>query len=476
MSTRKWQVPTVLTAALLLATTAEFATAQSPPRVSFSPSSGTVNEGATADRDSEHPLLIVNVKAWNLPAGLAGEGDDGQPTARQRAIDRLGEITIETEGIGRRDAATISPVYDTPESFDEDAVFASSDSFQLTVTPVQDGDSLNDEFTLRLRSTESISTGRIYSGTVIDDDPLGTATFSHTDIRIFEGTTSELNVSLKAAPGRRLPTRAVTRGNTDVVLVVSPGGGVRIDPCPADGGASAAFRIWSETETLRRGPGYGEVTIDKDLADYANGPTELRLSACGDMTDFRDSQFAVAFKESSLHTSAGRIAAGPPAVVQVRNDDPLPTVSLAPAEIAVDEGMTQSFGIAAEGALASAVMRVGVRITGDALVSLLQDGRRLRANARGIHNVRLDANGFARLTVRADNDERLADNQTRTATVTIVDASGAEIGDPDTLTVTVRGSTAVPALPLVGQLLLAVLIMAVAGRLLRRRHGATLLY
>ena len=88
----------------------------------------------------------MTVRAWNLPAGPAGEGADGQPTARQQAIDKLGEITIETEGIGRREAATISPVYDTPVALDEDAVFAASDTFQLTVTPVQDGDSHNDEF------------------------------------------------------------------------------------------------------------------------------------------------------------------------------------------------------------------------------------------------------------------------------------------------------------------------------------------
>ena len=57
-------------------------------------------------------------------------------------------------------------------ALDEDAVFAASDTFQLTVTPVQDADSLNDAFTLRLRSTEAIVTGSAFRGTVIDDDPL----------------------------------------------------------------------------------------------------------------------------------------------------------------------------------------------------------------------------------------------------------------------------------------------------------------
>ena len=73
------------------------------------------------------------------------------------------------------------------------------------------------------------------------------------------------------------------------------------------------------------------------------------------------------------------------------------------------------------------------------------------------------------LTIRADADASLADGQTKTATVTLIDANGADISDRDTLTVTVNGSTAVPALPLVGQLLLALLLMAGGARLHRRR-------
>ena len=89
-------------------------------------------------------------------------------------------------------------------------------------------------------------------------------------------------------------------------------------------------------------------------------------------------------------------------------------------------------------------MRVGVRVTGDALISLLQDGRRLRASGGGTYTVDLGDSTSTVLTIRADEDDSLADGQTKTATVTIVDAGGADIGDRDTLTVTVRGSTAVP--------------------------------
>ena len=321
---RKDFLLTTLAAAVLLAASAGTALAQSP-RIGFTPRSGSVNEGATADADSEHPLLTVTVRAWGLPAGPAGQGAGGQPTARQQAIDALGEITIETDGIGRREAATISPLYDTPAALDEDVVFAASDTFQLTVDPVQDADSLNDEFSLRLRSTESINTGARYRGTVIDDDPLATATFSRTDIKVFEGTEAQLSVRVAAPEGESFPTQA---GDQNIVLTATPRGAVDVAECPAEGESDFALRIWSETETLSFNRLRGGITIDKSIANYQRGPADLRLTACGDMSDYRDSTVTLAFEESSLQTPAGRIADGPPAVIQILNDDPLPSVSL----------------------------------------------------------------------------------------------------------------------------------------------------
>ena len=462
---RKGFLLTALTVAVLLAASAGTASAQSP-RIGFNPRSGSVNEGATADADSEHPLLQVTVRAWGLPAGPAGQGAGGQPTARQQAIDALGEITIETEGIGRREAATISPLYDTPAALDEDAVFAASDTFQLTVDPVQDADSLNDEFSLRLRSTESINTGARYRGTVIDDDPLATATFSRTDISVFEGSEAQLSVRVTAPEGESFPTQA---GAQNIVLTATPSGAIDVAECPTDGESDFALRIWSKTETLSFNRLRGGITIEKRIANYQRGPADLRLTACGDMSDYRDSTVTLAFQESSLQTPAGRIANGPPAVIQILNDDPLPSVSLSTPALTIDEGKTETIAIIAQGDLANAVMRVRVQVTGDALLSLLQDGNRLRASGSGTYTVDLRGNASTVLTIRADEDESLADNQTRTATLTIVDAGGADIGDQDTLTVTVRGSTAVPALPLVGQLLLALALIAGGSRLRSRR-------
>ena len=469
---RKRQLFTTLAAAVLLAASAGTALAQ-PPRIAFTPLRGSVNEGATADAGSEHPLLKVTVRAWGLPAGPAGRAGGGQPTARQQAIDALGDITIETDGIGLREAATISPVYSTRAALDEDKVFAASNTVQMTITPVQDDDSRNDEFTLRLRSTESINTGARYRGTVIDDDPLATATFSRTDLAVGERSTTRLSVQVAAPEDGSFPALGEAR---NIVLKVTPAAAVDVEECPAEGEPDFALRIWSETETLAFNALQGELTIDKDFSAYARGPAELRLTACHDMSSFGDSRVTLAFKESSLQTSAGRIANGPPAVIRILNDDPLPVVSLTTPALTIDEGRTQTVAIIAEGNLANAVMKVGVGITGGALLSLWQDGDQLAARADGTYTVDLGGNTSTILTIRADEDGTLLDGQTKTATVRLVDAGGADIGDRDTVTVTVRGSTAVPALPLVGQLLLTLLLMAVAGRLLRRRRGAPLLY
>ena len=455
---------TTLAAIVLLAASAGTASAQ-PPRIGFTPHNGSVNEGATAAADSEHPLLKVTVRVWGLPAGPAGEGADGQPTARQQAIDALGEITIETEGIGLRHAATISPVYNTAAALDEDAVFAASDTFQLTVTPVQDDDSKNNEFTLRLRSTETIHTGAAFTGTVIDDDPLATATFSRTDIGLVEDGTTSLNVRVDAPEDGDFP---MLPGRQNIVLKATPLSAIGVAECPTAEEPDFALRIWSETETLSFNRLRGEITIDKTLADYEHGPAELRLTACRNMTSIGDLRVRLAFKESSLQTPAGGIAIGPPAVIEVLNDDPLPVVSLTTGALAIDEGMTETVAIIAEGRLANVVMKVGLDVSGDALISLLQDGDQLAANARGTYTIDLGDSASTVLTIRADADGSLADGQTKTATVTLIDAGAADISDRDTLTVTVRGSTAVPALPLVGQLLLALLLMAGGARLYRR--------
>jgi len=106
-----------------------------------------------------------------------------------------------------------------------------------------------------------------------------------------------------------------------------------------------------------------------------------------------------------------------------------------------------------------------VSLSGDALISLEQDGSAISGGV-----VSFGGSANAELTVVSVSDPDLEDGEEKTATVTITDASGANIGEQRTLTVTVVGSTAVPVLPLVGQLILALLLTAGGARLYRRRQ------
>ena len=296
-----------------------------------------------------------------------------------------------------------------------------------------------------------------------------TATFSRTDIRIVEASTTTLEV--RVAPPEEDDEFPALGSGGEVVLVVTPAAVVTTGACDADEDMDFALRISSETDTLLRDSDTGVITIDRDLRDYEGQPAELRLTACEDRSDYRDSSVTLAFRAAALETQRGHVAAGPPARIQILNDDPVPVVEFATGALAIDEGSSQTVGVVAEGELAGAVMQVAVEAAGDARISIQHRGRPLNENPDGSFTVDLGASGTAVLTILADGDDTLASGETKTATVRIVDANGADVGSIDTLTVTVNGSTDVPALPLVGLLLLQALLLAAGGaRLYRRRH------
>ena len=295
-----------------------------------------------------------------------------------------------------------------------------------------------------------------------------TATFSRTDVRVVEASTTTLEVRVAPPENEEFP--ALGSGG-EVVLEVTPAAVVATEACDADEDMDFALRIWSETETLSRDSDTGAITIDRDLSSYEGQPAELRLTACENRSDYRDSTVTLAFVAASLQTRRGNVAAGPPARIQILNDDPVPVVEFTTRALEIDEGGSQTVTIVAEGALGGAVMQVAIEAAGDARISIQQGDQPLEENPDGSLAVELSASGTARLTVLADGDESLASGETKTAAVQIVDTNGAELGDIDTLTVTVNGSTDVPALPLVGLLLQALLLTAAGARLYRRRQG-----
>ena len=300
------------------------------------------------------------------------------------------------------------------------------------------------------------------------DNVTATATFSRTDVRIVEASSTTLEVRVAPPENEEFPSLG---SGGEVVLEVTPAAVVTTEACDADEDAGFALRIWSETEALLRDSDTGAITIDRDLRDYEGQPAELRLEACENRSDYRDTSVTLAIRAASLDTQRGNVVAGAPARIQVLNDDPVPVVDFSTGTLAIDEGGSQTVAVVAEGPLGGAVMQVAVEAAGDALISIQQGDQPLDENPDGSLAVELSVSGTARLAVLADADNTLASGETKTATVRIVDANGAEVGDIDTLTVTVNGSTDVPALPLVGQLLLALLLTGGGARLYRRRHG-----
>ena len=306
-------------------------------------------------------------------------------------------------------------------------------------------------------------------GASAQGDPTATATFSRTDVRVVEASTTTLEV--RVAPSDDEDDFPALGGGGRVVLEVEPAAVVTTEACDADEDRDFALRIWSETEVLLRSEDTGDITIDRDLRGYEGQPAELRLAACEDASDYRDSSVTLAFSAASLMTQRGNVAAGPPARIQVLNEDPVPVVEFGSRALTIDEGGSQTVAIVADGELAGAVMQVAVEAAGDARISMQQRDQPLDENPDGSFTVELSASGTAVLTVLADADDTLASGETKMATLEIVDASGADIGAIDTLTVTVNGASEVPALPLLAQLLLALFLMAGGARLYRRRQS-----
>ena len=105
------------------------------------------------------------------------------------------------------------------------------------------------------------------------------------------------------------------------------------------------------------------------------------------------------------------------------------------------------------------------------MVSLMHEDTMLE-EMDGYVYVDLGMSNSARLTAMSHSDPDLMDGDMAYKAWKLMEGSSdAMIGDDYWFRVDVRGSTAVPALPLVGQLLLALFLMAGGARLYRRRQG-----
>ena len=169
--------------------------------------------------------------------------------------------------------------------------------------------------------------------------------------------------------------------------------------------------------------------------------------------------------EAQKRGDGGAIQDANPATVTILSGEETPTVTFSKASVSIDEGASETVHLLADSDQGDQVGSATVSVGGDALIELRQNG----STTSGLVSFGGSAN--AELTIVSLSDPDLEDGEEKTATVTITDASGANVGDPRAITVTVVGSTAVPVLPLVAQLLLALLLMVGGARLYRRRQG-----
>ena len=496
---RKGYLLTALAAAVLLAASSGTAYAQS---IGFSGSSNSMMEGATPDEKTPAPIVVeINI------SGLTLEGDDADretglgtitidhdadtayPGQATRSGDQLrvwidGESSAldESETVSDQNLdehPTISGKYGLPTGgeihYDNNGVIK-----LVIIDPGGDGNWMDNDFIMDIESDMlgiSANPGS-YKVTVVDTSVQPTAKFSKTSLVLTEETQTSVPVTITVG----VPTGAddppapagLASLTNNVQFTTSPAGAAVLTTCVADSDDDVialdlsgieAFTDMDAKDTWQVTGGAGQV-----------GTATIGIIACGDMSGFNDDMVTFSFIAKSLAgvpTGYGNVAAGADLVVTVRSEgEDKPTVSFSTDRvILIDEGDTNTVAIIADGKLGPEVGSVMVSMSGDAMLSLWQGEDMLEADDDGMYAVALGDSANTILTISADSDAALEDGMTSSATLTIESASGAIIGDRDSVPVTVNGSTAVAALPLLAQLLLALFLMAGGARLYRRRNG-----
>ena len=322
---------------------------------------------------------------------------------------------------------------------------------------------------------------------IADDDPKPKFRFSSRNIHLAEENIQIVTASVGVGPGGASPVPAKDpNGATDSIrgklLTLPTGGGnpdgihdVWLTVAPPDAvGRLINIRddsTGTSDTTIIHPDAMGRYVIGVISSTVPEGTSdgiEFRIEA-KEVSGFRDEQVTLMLMDGrtaeQMQADGGGIDDADPATVTVLSGAETPTVEFSTESISIDEGESKSVHILADSMQGDEVGSVAVVVRGEALISLEQDGNPVSGS------VSFGGNANAELTIISNSDPSLEDGEEKTATVTITDGSGADIGDPSTVTVTVVGSNAVPVFPLFGQLLLALLLMVGGARLYRRRQG-----
>ena len=338
---------------------------------------------------------------------------------------------------------------------------------------------------------------------VIDEDMAPVLAFDRTNIVLGEESSAEVLLEvMPASPRHRIPpalssllvspNQPFSRNLTlrvsyaDAIQVVNESDAVQMCPTDKDAPSYGRKALYIQgmrgtaAQTLTFDSVAGTITVAAVTVATLSGapgarddavPLTLNLEACGDH-QFQDMSIELALDESRIQSrSAGNVTAGGPAMISISSNDAIPTVEFFPTDVYIDEGGEHDVLLSASGENAEDVMMATLRVEHDETdVGLYyKDGDKIEPNADGTLTVKI-MDGQVRLTAKSYSDPDLMDGDMAKKTWIIMSADDAEIGDGYWYTVNVSGSTAVPALPLVGQLLLALFLMAGGARLYRRRQ------
>ena len=510
-STSMWwgRLLTAFAVAALLVMSAETAWAQS---VRIARSTGVLEESASTNAATPDPLVVKITRSGNFDSADTSDDDMSVPDTAFKdytgdqleiEVEYNGEALVAGDGFtvtarsGDATDVVITTGATTGIKFGAD-ISTSDDvatEIELTIedTDPDDGDWNEEKLVLKLASTAAFNTHvrredgvslgtKQLTVTIRDDEQMPQFKFVPTGIQLAKGNTQKVTVGVGVGPGGRveLPTgdesiratlAALTDTRDDVLLSVSPSGAV---------GTLIEFVDRAGAKVNLKSAGQDMYNIGKIGHDNSNDGAvgavaavtddgiELRIKAIA-VSGFRDEQITLSLMDGRTEAQktgdGGGIDDSDPATVTILSGEETPTVTFSKSSVNIEEGGSETVHILADTDQGDKVGSVAVSVRGEATIVLEQGGGQISGGV-----VQFGGSANAELTIVSLSDPALEDGEEKTATVTITDASGANIGDPRELMVTVVGSTAVPVLPLVGQLLLALLLTVGGARLYRRRQ------
>ena len=530
---RKGYLLTALAAAVLLAASSGTAYAQRVS-IGFVNTSGEISEKAHLNPNSLEDPQRITVRVRGLAAGgqreddimaSLGDGDGALTIAANKdvylaLVNSLGAFV---NGAGAAAVGGFVVEAGTPYALSGAEVlewFDHDDDLNLVVAQSEagapDDNWLSEMIELKLEVAGTASVGPdVYTLTVEESDVAPVAKFKQPSFTLSEQ--SERTVQLDVAsgrPGKRVPPGAFLEAGDDggsaeyqgVISVRVSNHGVVALPgdipeaqrdsrqCPLStsslynrklfyislapvltGGAVewAASGTFSNTGVLQTLEATNIAALATGTGDGSTA--DFVIVGCGDGKGIADPRITLTILPSNLSEVRplnGDITIGAPLAISTDSNEAAPTLSFSPTDVTIDEGGSTSTVLLAEGKNTSDVKMVKLSIEGDAMVSLMQDGEMLE-EMNGHVYVDLGGNSSVRLTAMSHSDPDLMDGDMAFKAWKLMDdsAEGVDIGDDYWFRVDVVGSTAVPALPLVGQLLLALFLMAGGARLYRRRQG-----